>query len=66
MANVLEPIKNTKNLKSLLTNLLRRGLLKTTSRAAGWAALSYKIGIRMMRAVNLPASRISCWICGLI
>jgi len=39
MANILEPIKNTKTLKSLLTNLLHRGPLKTTSRAAGWAAL---------------------------
>jgi len=26
-------------LKSLLTNLLHRGPLKTTARAAGWAAL---------------------------
>jgi len=33
------PIKNTKILKSLLTNLLRHGQPKTTSRAAGWAAL---------------------------
>jgi len=34
MANILEPTKNTKNLKSLLTNLLHRGPLKTTSGAA--------------------------------
>jgi len=39
MGNILEPIKNTENLKSLLTNVLHRGTLKTTSRAAGWAAL---------------------------
>jgi len=43
MANILEFIKNTKYLKSLLTNLLYHGLLKTTSGAAcspGWAALT--------------------------
>jgi len=40
MANILEPIKNTKNLKSLLTNLLHRGPHKTTSRVAGRAALA--------------------------
>jgi len=39
MANMLEPIKNIKNLKSLLTKLLHRGPLKTTSRVADWAAL---------------------------
>jgi len=33
--------KNTKNLKSLLTNLLHRRPLETTSRAAGWATLAY-------------------------
>ena len=32
-ANILEPIKTTKNLKSVLTNL-HRGPLKTISRAA--------------------------------
>jgi len=35
--------KNTKNVKSLLTNLLHRGTLKTTSWSAGWAALYYII-----------------------
>jgi len=43
MANILEPIKNTKSLKSLLTNLLHRRPLETTSRAAGWAALVYMV-----------------------
>jgi len=42
MENILEPIKNSKNLKSLLTNnLLHRGPLKTTSGTVGWAALLY-------------------------
>jgi len=39
MENILELIKNTKNLKSLLTNLLHRGPLKTTPGAVGWAGL---------------------------
>jgi len=39
MANILEPIKNTKNLKSVLTNFLHHRPLETTSWAAGWAAL---------------------------
>jgi len=34
MVNILEPLKITKNVKSLLTNLLHRGPLKTTSGAA--------------------------------
>jgi len=38
MANILELIKIL-NFESLLTNLLHRGPLKTTSRATGWAAL---------------------------
>jgi len=38
IVNILEPIKNTKNLKSLLTNLLHRVPLETTSGGAGWAA----------------------------
>jgi len=32
--------KVPKNLRSLLTDLLHRGPLQTTSRAAGWAALA--------------------------
>jgi len=51
MANILEPIKNTKNLKSLLTNLLHRGPLETTSGAAGWAAL-----LRSTLGDNVPLS----------
>jgi len=43
MANILEPINNTKNFKSLLTNLLHRGPFKTTLQAAGWAALAYSL-----------------------
>ena len=39
--SLLEPIKNTKKFKSLLTSLLHRGPLKTTSGAAVWAALVY-------------------------
>jgi len=39
MTNMLEPIKNTKNLISLLTNLIYSGPLKRTSRSAGWTAL---------------------------
>jgi len=39
MANAFEPIKNAKNLKSLLMNLLHRGPLNTISVAADWAAL---------------------------
>jgi len=35
MTILLEPIKNTKNLKSLLVNLLHRRPLKTISRAMG-------------------------------
>jgi len=31
MANILDPVKNTKNLKSLPTNSLHRGPHKTTS-----------------------------------
>jgi len=34
MANILETIKNTQNFKSRLTNLVHRGPLKATSRAA--------------------------------
>jgi len=58
MANILEPIKNTKNLKSLLTNLLHRGPLKTTSRAAcsqraaGWAALAKTNNAQLSRKLS--------------
>jgi len=34
VANMLDPIKNTKKIKSLLTNLLHDGPLETTSEAA--------------------------------
>jgi len=35
MANILEPIKNTKNLRSLFTNLLHRGPLNHAGRIRG-------------------------------
>jgi len=53
MANILdEPIKNTKNLKSLLTNLSHRGPLKTTSQAVGLGSLVLRNAVSSIDCMN--------------